>query len=137
MSIFFCRWPHFSPCDHFPLQNNNNIIRTNWNIPVVSFAPTVSVPSDSVQFRIFDPFKFKNRSSTAPIRHQDSRARYTGRNLNIGSMYTNISTVAYPVFGVCTLEVQWECMQIVCRRSRVRHPFAYFLNPDHHRYVRV
>jgi hypothetical protein len=39
-----------------------------------------------------------------------SRARYTGRNMNIGIMYTNISNIAYPVFGVCTLAMQWECM---------------------------
>ncbi len=57
--------------------------------------------------------------------------------MNIGSMYTNVSIVAYPVFGVCTLAVQWECMRIVCRRSRVRNPFAFILNPDQNRYVRV
>ncbi len=48
--------------------------------------------------------------------------------MNIGRMYTNISIVAYPVFGVFTLAGQWEYMRIVCRRSRVQNPFAFFFN---------
>ncbi len=80
----------------------------------------------------------RGRSGTGAV-DPTSRARYTGRNMNIGSMYTNISIVAYLVFGVCTLAVQslWECMQIVCRRSRVQNLFASFLNPDQNRYVRT
>ena len=55
-------------------------------------------------------------------------------NVNID---TNISIVAHPVSGVCTLAVQWECMRIVCRRSRDRIPFASFFTPDQNRYIRV
>jgi hypothetical protein len=58
-----------------------------------------------------------------------SRARYTGSNMNNWNMYTNVSLVTYPVFGVCTLAVQWEHMRNLCRRSRVRTCFAPFFNP--------
>ena len=63
-----------------------------------------------------------------------SRARYTGRNMHNCDISTNISVAPYPVFGVCTLAVQWECMRTVCRRSRIRIPFAFFPNLDQHRY---
>jgi hypothetical protein len=49
----------------------------------------------------------------------------------------NISVVRHPVSGVCTLVAQWESMRIVCRRSLVQNPFAFFLNPDQERYELV
>jgi hypothetical protein len=55
-----------------------------------------------------------------------SRARYTGRNMNIRYMYTNISLVTYLVYCVCTLAVQWESISKTCRRSRVQILFAPF-----------
>ncbi len=66
-----------------------------------------------------------------------SRARYTGRNMHNYDIYTKISVAPYPVCGVCTLAVQWECMQTVCRRSRVRNPFAFFSNLNQHTYELV
>ncbi len=78
----------------------------------------------------------RGRSGTGAV-DPSSRARYTGRKMNIWNMYINISRATYPVFGVCTLAVQWECMRTVCRRSRVRMWFAFFLNPDQHRYELV
>jgi hypothetical protein len=76
------------------------------------------------------------RSGTGTV-DPSSRARYTGRNMNIWNMYTNISCATYPVIGVCTLAVQWEYMRTVCRRSQVRIWFAFFFNPDQHRYELV
>ncbi len=73
------------------------------------------------------------RSGTCAV-DPTSRARYTGRNMHNYDINTNISVAPYPVFGVCTLVVQWECMRTVCRRSRARIPFAFFFNLDQHRY---
>ncbi len=59
-----------------------------------------------------------------------SSARNTGRITHKGDIDTNIFSVTYQVVGVCIFAAQWECLGIVCRRLRVRIPFASFLNPD-------
>ncbi len=46
--------------------------------------------------------------------------------MNIGSMYTNISIVAYPVFGVCTTAVQWERMQTVAEELSIESGLHLF-----------
>ncbi len=56
-ATFFSRWPLF-------LQNDHFFLYTKWNIPVVSFALTLSVPSDGVWYGTYDPTKFKNQRST-------------------------------------------------------------------------
>ncbi len=68
--ILFSKWHFFSPDDHFFSKwllfspNWPLFLHSNWNIPVVSFAPSVSVPSDSVQYGTYDPTKFYNQRST-------------------------------------------------------------------------
>ncbi len=78
----------------------------------------------------------RGRSGTCAV-DPTSSARYTGRIMYNDDIDTNIFIVKHPVSGVCSLAVQWECMRIVCRRSRVRTPFASFLNPDQERYELV
>ncbi len=75
----------------------------------------------------------RGRSGTGAF-DPTSRARYTGRNMHNYNIITNVSIAPYPVFGFCTLAVQWRCMRTVCRRSRVRILFAFFPNRDQHRY---
>ncbi len=55
-----------------------------------------------------------------------SRARYTGRNMHNYYISTNILVAPDPVFGVCTLAVQLECMRTVCRISGFKTHLHFF-----------
>jgi hypothetical protein len=71
----------------------------------------------------------RRRSDVKSQIHRQERAQSSYKH--------NHFHVPYPVFGVCTLAVQWECMRTVCRSSRVRSLFASFLNLDQQRYELV
>jgi hypothetical protein len=59
-----------------------------------------------------------------------SRARYTGRYINISIFTYQKRKFAYPVFDTVTLSVHRESRLTVCRRLRVQILFEPFWNPD-------
>jgi hypothetical protein len=61
---------------------------------------------------------------------QSSRARYTGRYINISILTYQKQKFAYPVFDKGMLSVHLENRLTVCRRLRAQILFAPFWNPD-------
>jgi hypothetical protein len=61
---------------------------------------------------------------------QSSRARYTGRYINISIPTYQKQKFAYPLLDTGTLSVHLESRLTVCRRLRVQILFATFCNPD-------
>ncbi len=55
---------------------------------------------------------------------QSSRARYTGRYINISILAYQKQKIAYPVFDTGTLSVHWQNRLTVCRRLLVQILFA-------------
>ncbi len=109
----------------------------NWTQPTVGLGDKGGLSWDSNP----DPGggrhgRRRGRSGTCAV-DPTSSTRYTGRMMYNVDIDTNILIVNHTVSGVCTLAAQWECMQIVCRRSQVWNPFASFLNPYQKRYELV
>jgi hypothetical protein len=61
---------------------------------------------------------------------QSSRARYTGRYMNISIYLYQKQKFANPVFDTSTLSVHLESRATLCRRLPLQNLFAPFWNPD-------